>query len=71
MNYTIDTLWVLLEHLIDHIQNCCIDYDSQITFTREKASSFITLLDVLYVQLQYFMALGLRIKLKHILLNVL
>ena len=24
MNYTIDTLWVLLEHLIDDIQTCCI-----------------------------------------------
>ena len=34
MNYTIDTLWVLLEHLIDDIQNRCIEYDSQIIFTR-------------------------------------
>ena len=24
MNYTIDTLWVLLEHLIDDIQNAAL-----------------------------------------------
>ena len=41
MNYTIDTLWVLLEHLIDDIQNHCIDYDSQITFTRKKLPHYI------------------------------
>ena len=41
MNYTIDTLWVLLEHLIDDIQNRCIDYDSQITFTRKKLPHYI------------------------------
>ena len=40
MNYTIDTLWVLLEHLIDDIQNRCIEYDSQITFTRKKLPHF-------------------------------
>ena len=36
MNYTVDTLWLLLEHLIDDIQNHYIDYDSQITFTKKK-----------------------------------
>ena len=41
MNYTIDTLWVLLEHLIDDIQNRCIEYDSQITFTRKKLPHYI------------------------------
>ena len=41
MNYTIDTLWVLLEHLIDDIQNHCIDYVSQITFTRKKLPYYI------------------------------
>ena len=41
MNYTIDTLWVLLEHLIDDIQNHCIEYDSQITFTRKKLPYYI------------------------------
>ena len=43
MNYTIDTLWVLLEHLIDDIQNQCINYDSQITFTRKKLPHYIRL----------------------------
>ena len=42
MNYTVDTLWVLLEHLIDDIQNGCIEFDSQITFTRKKASLLYT-----------------------------
>ena len=41
MNYTINTLWVLLEHLIDDIQNRCIEYDSQITFTRKKFPHYI------------------------------
>ena len=41
MNYTVDTLRVLLEHLIDDIQNHCIEYDSQITFTRKKFPYYI------------------------------
>ena len=41
MNYTIDTLWVLLKHLINDIQDRCIDYDSQITFTRKKLPHYI------------------------------
>ena len=41
MNYTVDTLWVLLGHLIDDIQNHCIEYDSQITFTKKKFPYYI------------------------------
>ena len=51
MNYTIDTLWILLDHLIDDIQNHCIDYDSQITFYKEKASSLYMFQSSLYYTL--------------------
>ena len=41
MNCGIDTLWVLLEHLINDLQDRCIEYDSQITFTRKKLPHYI------------------------------